>query len=93
MIVDATYRRSEEREAIAAVGAHVGVPFLGLWLEAPIELLMRRVTDRRGDASDATAATVAAQSKQSIGILTWGRLDASQKLDALTTRTLDLAQR
>lgn len=54
---------------------------------------MRRVTDRRGDASDATAATVAAQSKQSIGILTWGRLDASQRLDALTTRTLDLAQR
>ena len=52
---------------------------------------MRRVTDRRGDASDATAATVAAQAKQSIGILTWRRLDASLRLDALKARALDLA--
>lgn len=91
VIIDATHQRSEEREAIAAVGVRLGVPFLGLWLEAPVEVLMRRVTDRRGDASDATAATVAAQAKQSIGILTWRRLDASLRLDALKARALDLA--
>ena len=91
VIVDATHQRSEEREAIAAVGVGLGVPFLGLWLEAPVEVLMRRVSDRRGDASDATATTVATQAKHSIGVLTWPRLDASQKLDALKARALDLA--
>ena len=48
MIVDATHQLFAEREAVAAVAARAGVPFLGLWLEAPIEVLMQRVTDKGG---------------------------------------------
>ena len=38
MIVDATHQLFAERGAVAAVAARAGVPFLGLWLEAPIGL-------------------------------------------------------
>jgi hypothetical protein len=48
VIVDATHQLFAERGAVAAVAARAGVPFLGLWLEAPIEVLMQRVTDKGG---------------------------------------------
>ena len=90
VIVDATHLRLGEREAIAAVAARVGVPFLGLWLEAPTELLVQRVEERRRDASDATASVVASQAKQVIGMLDWHRVDSSQAPDALQFAVLDL---
>lgn len=93
VIVDATHQHLEERDAVAAVAACACVPFFGLWLEAPVEVLMRRVKDRRGDASDATAAIVAAQAKENIGALAWHRLDAGRTLDALKAAALDLVQR
>ena len=92
VIVDATHHHLDERDAIAAVASRAGVPFLGLWLEAPANVLTRRVTDRRGDASDATADIVAAQVKDPVGAVSWRRLDASQPLQALTTSALSLAQ-
>ena len=91
-IVDATYLRLEERDAIAAVAARAGVLFLGLWLEAPVEMLVRRVKERRRDASDATGSVVVSQARQTIGILAWHRLDSSQTLDALKAAALDLLQ-
>ncbi len=92
VIVDATHQHLEERDAIAAVAARAGVPFLGLWLEAPVEVLVRRVNERAGDASDATASIVASQAKETIGALAWHRLDASQTLDALKAAALGLVQ-
>ena len=93
VIVDATHQRPEERDAITAVAARAGVPFLGLWLDAPVEVLVRRVQERWGDASDATASVVASQAKEVIGVLAWRRLDANQTLDALKAATLGLVQR
>jgi predicted kinase len=92
VIVDATNHHLDEREATAAVASRAGVPFLGLWLEAPADVLTRRVMDRRGDASDATADIVAAQVREPIGPVSWRRLDASQPLHGLTTAALDLAR-
>ena len=92
VVVDATYLLAEERDAIAAVAARAGVPFMGLWLEAPTEMLVRRVTDRRRDASDATASVVVSQAKQAVGTLTWHRMDTSQAPEALRHITLDLLQ-
>ena len=93
VIVDATHQRVKERDAIAAVAARAGVPFLGLWLEAPIEVLVLRVKERKGDASDATASVVAAQAKETIDVLGWRRLNASHTLNALKAAALDLVQR
>ncbi len=93
VIVDATFQRLEERQAIAAVAARAGVPFLGLWLEAPAGLLVRRVAARTGDASDATASVVETQARGAVGPLVWHRLDASRSQIVLKAVALKLMQR
>lgn len=83
VIVDATHQRPETRAAIAAVAVRARTGFVGLWLDAPTEVRARRVADRRGDASDADAAVVAAQANQDVGAVDWPRLDAARPLEAL----------
>jgi len=90
VIVDATCQQPDDRSAIAAVAARASVPFVGIWLEAPVQLLARRVTERRGDASDADAAVVAAQARHGAGEILWNRLNAVQSLEALKARALAL---
>lgn len=83
VIVDATWQRAEDREAIEAVARNGSVDFIGLWLDAPLSLRLRRVARRGADASDATAGTLRAQSMTDTGPLTWKRLDASRDLSVL----------
>jgi predicted kinase len=61
VIVDAVFVRPEDRLLMEEAASRAGVPFTGLWLEAPPEVLTRRVEARRGDASDADAAIVRKQ--------------------------------
>lgn len=76
VVVDAVHQRPEERDAVAEIAVAAGVRFTGLWLDAPTDALKARVAARRGDASDATAAVVAAQAARPIGRLAWHRVDA-----------------
>ncbi len=73
VVADAVFARPEERAAIAALTPD----FTGLWLQAPPETLRQRVTDRRDDASDATAAVVDRQLDYDIGPLDWTVLDSA----------------
>jgi len=75
-IADAVYAGEGERADIAAAAAEAGVPFAGVWLEAPIAELFRRVGGRSGDASDADAAIVARQRGSRTGPIEWARVDA-----------------
>jgi aminoglycoside phosphotransferase family enzyme/predicted kinase len=76
-IIDAVALRPKERESFAAVAHKAGVPFTGIWLDAPIGALSMRVAARRGDASDATAEIVEHQSRVDPGPVDWTRIDAS----------------
>jgi aminoglycoside phosphotransferase family enzyme/predicted kinase len=58
VVLDAVFGQAQERAAATAVAQSCGPRFSGLWLEAPRETLIRRVTARQGDASDATGAVV-----------------------------------
>ena len=89
VILDATYIRPEDRMAVAAVATRAGVFFAGFWLDGPVDLLVRRVVQRIGDASDATPALVMTQTKAELGAITWHRLDAGQPLEALTRAALN----
>jgi aminoglycoside phosphotransferase family enzyme/predicted kinase len=60
VIADATFLEPHDRAAIAAAARRAGVPFLGLWLEAPLAALEARIDARKSDASDATAAVLRA---------------------------------
>jgi predicted kinase len=78
VIADAVYSTPEERSAIEALAAELGVPFQGLWLTAASETLVARVDARRNDASDATPEVVQRQLTFEVGALSpaWTLLDA-----------------
>jgi aminoglycoside phosphotransferase family enzyme/predicted kinase len=76
-IGDAVHDRRDARDALAGVARAAGVPFAGFWLQADEELLIRRVTGRHGDASDADADVVRAQLAGGGGNGDWQAIDAS----------------
>jgi predicted kinase len=77
VVVDATYLNGGERETIARAAAAAAVPFIGFWLDAPLEVLLARVAQRHDDASDADVAVVRLQSTHDAGAITWHPLDAA----------------
>lgn len=77
VIADAVHLQPQERDDLAHVARQNQVPFIGVWLDAPLAELERRIADRRGDASDADVAVLARQAQQSPGEIRWRRLDAT----------------
>jgi aminoglycoside phosphotransferase family enzyme/predicted kinase len=82
-IVDAVTLQKAERQSFADIARQAGVPFTGLWLEAPTAALMARVEARAHDASDATRDVVKQQLVADPGPVDWQRLDAGSNM--LTT--------
>ena len=76
-ILDAVFARPADRHAVEQAAADAGVPFQGLWLEAPERVLVERLQHRGADASDADAGVLRRQAAEGAGQITWHRLDAS----------------
>jgi predicted kinase len=85
-MVDAVFARESERNAIEEIAAQHNVPFIGLWLEAPLPVMEQRVGRRRDDASDATVEVVRRQQAYDIGRMTWRRIGASGSLNDVVER-------
>jgi len=77
VVADAVFARPAERRGMEDLAAQEQAAFTGLWLDAPQEVLLHRVGQRRGDASDAAAPVVRAQQDYDLGEMTWVRLDAT----------------
>ncbi len=90
VIVDAVFGTAAERSAIERVARSAGVPFVGLWLDAPEGVMVERAQRRRDDASDADAAVIHRQVREDPGIIRWERLDASGRLDRVEAKVSDL---
>ncbi len=84
VVIDAVFADPRDRAVIADVARRVGVPFTGLWLDAPVDTRAARVTQRRNDASDATPAVLREQLERDIGEMDWERLDATRDDTTLT---------
>lgn len=91
VILDATHRSPFERQGVEDLARALGVPFQGLWLDAPGALLMARVEARKHDASDATRAVVAAQLCAGTGPIHWPRINSSQEWNHVLRQGMGLA--
>ena len=88
VIMDAVFARPADRAIAEAVAETAAVPFVGIWLDAPAEVLIDRAEHRGADASDADAAIVRLQGAQDPGVIRWQRFDA----DTSATSVLQRAQ-
>lgn len=77
VIADGVYAEAQTRETIAGVAERAGVPFVGIWLDAPSHTLGSRLDARRADASDANRAILEKQLEKPTGPVIWQRIDAS----------------
>ncbi len=75
-IIDAVSLTSAERRSFAALARDAGVPFAGLWLDAPPGAMAGRIRARHHDASDASPAVLARQLRHYPGPIDWTRIDA-----------------
>ena len=85
VIVDATFLDPAMRRDLAAAIRQTGVPFLGIWLHAPLSVLEARIASRHGDASDATVSVLHQAAKIDPGAGDWLPVDASDGTQALAT--------
>ena len=88
VIADATFMDPAHRAMIEAAARQAGVPFLGIWLSAPHEVLERRISARTGDASDATLDVLRSAARNDPGPGAWLQIDAT---DASAARDAVLA--
>ena len=88
VVVDAVFADPRDRAVVADVARTVGVPFTGLWLDAPLDTRAARVTERRDDVSDATPAVLREQLERDVAEMDWQRLDAAPD-DAMVTRSAE----
>ncbi len=85
-LLDATHAHGGERMQSAELANEVGVPFVGLWLEAPLDARLQRVAARRRDASDADADVARGQRAEPLIEAGWRAVDASGDLAATLAR-------
>ena len=78
VIFDGVSARAEERDRIVSIALERGCKFRGLWLDAPLDTQVARVSARRGDASDSDATVVRAQAEHDLGPISWARIDAGE---------------
>lgn len=84
VIADAMFVRPEERSRIAMIAHRLGCAFDGLWLRVDTQERLKRVAERRSDASDADGNVVQSQADIQEGPLgEWVNLEASDTLDGL----------
>jgi predicted kinase len=76
VIVDAVSLKLSERQSFLMVAEAAGVPFAGIWLEAPPATMDRRLRARLNDASDASPEVLAQQLQQDPGTVEWARIEA-----------------
>jgi aminoglycoside phosphotransferase family enzyme/predicted kinase len=76
--LDATFMAPGLRARAEELARRAGVPFHGVWMDAPAEVLETRVGARSGDASDATVEVLRQQLARDLGAMTWTRVDATR---------------
>jgi aminoglycoside phosphotransferase family enzyme/predicted kinase len=88
VLADAVFDREEDRRRIGDVASAAGVPFMGLWLDVPAQLLRKRVAERSGGPSDAGIEVLEAQLARHSGKTGWHRIEAGGDAAAIVHQIL-----
>ena len=88
VVVDAVFDRPAERAAVEDVATAMRVPFTGIWLDTPPEILLPRIAGRSNDPSDADAAVLHQQVAKGAGAVGWTWFDAGGPADDLRDAVL-----
>jgi len=92
-IVEATFLDRSSRADARKTAEAAGVPFHGVWLQAPADTLKDRVAGRSGDASDATVQVVEGQLQRAPkGEIAWPAVDAQGTPQQVAARALALLE-
>ena len=92
VIVDAVHAKKEERDEIAEIAARGGAAFTGIWLDAPVDTMRKRIASRIGDVSDATPAVVDEQLSFDLGPQSFTVVGAGRPLDEVVTSCLEVTR-
>jgi predicted kinase len=90
VVLDAVFLDAVQRARAARVARDAGVPFDGLWLEAPIDVLRARIAGRRNDASDADEAVLLRAAAVDPGPIDWHRIDVTSGGEAAAAAALGI---
>ena len=88
VVLDATFIDPGLRGRAEALARECGVPFEGVWLDAPAEVLEARVAGRTRDASDATVQVLRGQIARLGDDVAWPRVDATGPVEPAAARWL-----
>ena len=90
VVADAVFASPDHRLTLEAIAAAQGVAFTGIWLEAPLDVMARRVTERTRNASDADAKVLKMQLGYDLGDMDWRRVDSGGSKDDTIKAGLDI---
>jgi len=78
-VLDAVFAQAEQRRQASELAQACGVPFTGIWVDAPEEVRVERVATRQRNVSDVTVDVAKQQSGYDLGDITWDKVDSSGK--------------
>ncbi len=76
-IADGVFALETQRQEVEDLAKRLGVPFVGLWVDAPIDVRTKRVASRKNNVSDVTETVLQRQLSYDLGKITWHKIDSS----------------
>lgn len=76
VIADGVFAAGRQRNAVRDLAAEFAVPFDGIWMSAPADVMAGRINARRFDASDATEEVLRQQMTYDLGDIDWTHIDS-----------------
>lgn len=82
VILDALFYNPKERKMAEKLASDLKVPFVGLWLEAPLDVRAERVEKRQNNPSDVkTKEALEEQLKKNLGQISWIKVYTHREKD------------
>lgn len=94
VIVDALFYNQAERKAIENLAYEMNVPFIGIWVDAPIEVRTERVMTRKRNPSDVhNRSELERQLHLETGPITWEQINSDRPREETITVALDILKK